>query len=257
MSDRSSVALAAQTWAHFAELSSRHPAVLLLAQSSRLKRLKRGDVLVEESDDGADVFLVASGHVRTIRILDNGQEVWLADAGPGELIGELAALTGQMRTSTVVAATDLQIFAIERAVFLSVAGRHGEVALEVARLLARRLIQTSGQMADLFGKSVAYRVHRELVRLGVPSRTPGELVRLPAPPTITDLRQRVHASREATSRAMSELEERGLVIRKNGLWIVMSLPDDQAGAAKTSARKRIAARPGRKKHPSPRTVTKA
>lgn len=225
MSDRANAALAEQVWARFGELSPRHPALLLLAQSSRLKRLKRGDVLVEESDEGTDVFLVASGHVRTIRLLDNGQEVWLADAGPGELIGELAALTGQMRTSTVVAASDLQIFAIERNVFLSVAGQHGDVALAVARLLARRLVQTSSHMADLFGKSVVYRVHRELVRLGVPSRTPGELVRLPAPPTITDLRQRVHASREATSRAMGELEERGLVVRKNGLWIVMDLPD--------------------------------
>jgi len=225
MPDRAPAALVEDAWAHFSGLSSRHPAVPLLTRSSRLKQLKRGAVLVEESDDDTDVFLVASGHVRTIRLLDNGQEVWLADAGPGELIGELAALTQQMRTSTVVAATDLQIFAIERNVFLSVAGQHGDFALAVARLLARRLIQTSSHMADLFGKSVSYRVHRELVRLGVPSRAPGELVRLPAPPTITNLRQRVHASREATSRAMGELEERGLVVRKNGLWIVMDLPD--------------------------------
>jgi CRP-like cAMP-binding protein len=177
-------------------------------------------------DEDTDVFLVGSGELCTIRRLDDGQEVWLADAKAGELIGELAALTGQMRTSTVIAATDVQVFAIDRIAFLSIASEHGEVALAIARLLARRLVQTSGHMADLFGRTVAFRVHRELVRLGSPSKVPDELVRLAAPPTITDLRQRVHASREATSRAMSDLKERGLVVRKDGLWVVMSLPHD-------------------------------
>jgi CRP/FNR family cyclic AMP-dependent transcriptional regulator len=226
MGDGGRSALVEDVWAKFTELTSGHPAVRSLANSSRPKRLRPGAVLVEEMDEDTDVFLVGSGELRTIRRLDDGQEVWLADAKAGELIGELAALTGQMRTSTVVAATDVQVFAIERAAFVSVAGEHGEVGLAIARLLARRLVQTSGHMADLFGRTVAYRVHRELVRLGAPSQVPGELVRLAAPPTITDLRQRVHASREATSRAMSELRERGLVVKKDGLWIVMSLPDD-------------------------------
>lgn len=226
MADGGSSALIEDVWAKFAGLISGHPAVRSLARASRPKRLRPGAVLVEEMDEDTDVFLVGSGELRTIRRLDDGQEVWLADAKAGELIGELAALTGQMRTSTVIAATDVQVFAIDRIAFLSIASEHGEVALSIARLLARRLVQTSGHMADLFGRTVAFRVHRELVRLGSPSKVPGELVRLAAPPTITDLRQRVHASREATSRAMSDLKERGLVVRKDGLWVVMSLPDD-------------------------------
>jgi CRP-like cAMP-binding protein len=226
MADGGSSALIEDVWAKFTGLISGHPAVRSLARASRPKRLRPSAVLVEEMDEDTDVFLVGSGELRTIRRLDDGQEVWLADAKAGELIGEIAALTGQMRTSTVIAATDVQVFAIDRTAFLSIASEHGEVALAIARLLARRLVQTSGHMTDLFGRTVAFRVHRELVRLGSPSKVPGELVRLAAPPTITDLRQRVHASREATSRAMSDLKERGLVVRKDGLWVVMSLPDD-------------------------------
>jgi CRP/FNR family cyclic AMP-dependent transcriptional regulator len=219
------VSSAAEAWAGFALLPASHPAVVALTSASRPGLLQRGDVLVEEWDDDTAIFIIGSGQLRTVRLLDDGQEVWLADVGKGQLIGELAALTGQKRTSTVIAASNVEIFAIDRDVFLSIAERHGPVALALARLLASRLVQTSGHVADLFGRNVVYRVHRELVRLGLPSREPGELVRLSDPPTITDLKQLVHAGREATSRAMKQLEDDGIVIRRQGMWIVMDMPD--------------------------------
>ncbi len=226
MPDGSSAILLRDAWARFTGLPRNHAAVNTLAEASHVRRLPARSVLVEESDDDTDVFLVETGRLRTIRLLGDGQEVWLADAGPGELVGELSALTGQRRTSSVVAASAVQVYAIERSAFLSAAQRHGEVSFALAKLLAARLVRTSGHMADLFGKTVAYRLHRELIRLGTASPIAGELVRLSAPPTVTDLKQRVHASREATSRAMSDLEERGLVIRTEGVWIVRDLPEN-------------------------------
>jgi CRP/FNR family transcriptional regulator, cyclic AMP receptor protein len=226
MPDGNATALAGTAWSRFAALPGRHPAIALLSDASRAKHLDRGAILVEESDDDTDVFLIASGRLRTVRQLDDGEEVWLADAGPGELVGELAALTGRKRTSTVIAASTVQVFAIDRATFLQIAQDHGAVGLALARLVATRLVQTSGHMADLFGQTVLVRVHRELVRLGTPSRVAGELVRISAPPSINDLRQRVHAGREATSRAVSELADRGVIIRTASEWIVMDWSED-------------------------------
>jgi CRP-like cAMP-binding protein len=182
--------------------------------------MKRGAALLIEGQLDRTVYLLVSGSLRTLLYHADGQEVWLTDASPGELAGEIAALTGGARTSSVFTRSQVCVVAVEQAAFLSIAAEHGVVGLAVARLLARRLAHTSRQMADLAALPVASRLHRELLRLGHPSKTNGELVRLEEPPSVSALAQRIHASRETTSRALRELERHGRVRREAAAWIV-------------------------------------
>ncbi len=64
------------------------------------RKLKAGDTLVEQGDEGEDLFLLLDG-VLSIEV--DGQH--LADLGPGAILGERAVLEGGRRTSTLRAVT--------------------------------------------------------------------------------------------------------------------------------------------------------
>ncbi len=70
----------------------------------RIRTLKEGDVLVEQGQPGADLFLLLDGVVD----VEVDGEV-LAQLGPGALVGERAVLEGGLRTSTLRAVTKCKV----------------------------------------------------------------------------------------------------------------------------------------------------
>ncbi|NEN79215.1 ATP-binding cassette domain-containing protein [Nocardioides zeae] len=64
-------------------------------------RLAPGEVLFRQGDVGDLVYVVESGRVEIVRELAGGAEQLLSTMGPGEYLGELAALTGVPRSATV------------------------------------------------------------------------------------------------------------------------------------------------------------
>jgi CRP-like cAMP-binding protein len=64
------------------------------AGKPKIERLPAGAVLVRQGEPGTDIYLVLDGVVRVER---DGE--WLAEYGPGALLGERALLEGGTRTS--------------------------------------------------------------------------------------------------------------------------------------------------------------
>lgn len=69
-------------------------------QKPQLKKMKAGEVIVEQGSDGADLFLVLDG---VIRAEVDGER--LAEYGPGAILGERSILEGGKRTATLTAIT--------------------------------------------------------------------------------------------------------------------------------------------------------
>jgi CRP-like cAMP-binding protein len=89
----------------FAGISRRQrAAVRALATSIALPA---GAVLMEQGNAARECFIVASGQAD---VLIDGEPV--ATIGPGEVVGELALLTGGPRTATVRARTDVRVFVV-------------------------------------------------------------------------------------------------------------------------------------------------
>ena len=65
----------------------------------------RGRVLMSEHDETPEVHLVLSGFVRVLNHTFTGDQVMIAIRTRGDLIGELSALDGKPRISTVIAAS--------------------------------------------------------------------------------------------------------------------------------------------------------
>jgi hypothetical protein len=73
-----------------------------------IRRLRPGDLLVRQGQPGTDVYLILDGVIRVER---DGE--WLAEYGPGAMLGVRAALEAGVRTSTLVAVTPCRVAAAE------------------------------------------------------------------------------------------------------------------------------------------------
>jgi hypothetical protein len=80
-----------------------------LMSSGRLARrkLKEGEVLVEQGAEGDDLFLILDG---VLRVEVDGEPV--AEMGPGTMLGERASLEGGVRTATLRALTPCRVAAV-------------------------------------------------------------------------------------------------------------------------------------------------
>jgi Cyclic nucleotide-binding domain len=83
-------------------------AQIMKGRKPSMRRLKAGKTLVEQGEEGSEVFLVLDG---VLRVEQDG--VRLAEYGPGALLGERAHLEGGKRTSTLVAVTPCRVAAVE------------------------------------------------------------------------------------------------------------------------------------------------
>jgi hypothetical protein len=81
------------------------------AAKPRVEKLPAGHVLVRQGDRGTEVYLILDG---VIRVEHDGE--WLAEYGPGALLGERAHLEGE-RTSTLVAVTPCRVASVDASQF--------------------------------------------------------------------------------------------------------------------------------------------
>ncbi|MBO0773142.1 MAG: cyclic nucleotide-binding domain-containing protein [Actinobacteria bacterium] len=73
-----------------------------------IDRVPAGATLVRQGEPGTCVYLVLDGVIRVER---DGQ--WLAEYGPGAMLGERASLEGGTRTSTLVAVTACRVASVD------------------------------------------------------------------------------------------------------------------------------------------------
>jgi hypothetical protein len=78
------------------------------AAKPKIRKLKAGTKLVEQGEQGTEVFLLLDG---VLRVEHDGER--LAEYGPGAMLGERAHLEGGVRTSTLVAVTACRVACVE------------------------------------------------------------------------------------------------------------------------------------------------
>lgn len=86
------------------------------------------------------------------------QEVMVALLGPGDMVGEIAALLDTGRSASVVALTPCQVVIVPSQDFLACIHHHPSFALAVTRKMARRLIDANRQI-ELMRGNLEGRIH--------------------------------------------------------------------------------------------------
>jgi sigma-B regulation protein RsbU (phosphoserine phosphatase) len=81
------------------------------------RRLRPGEVILEEGDEGDSLYLISSGRVRIAKRDNSGHETVLALLHPGDFFGELELIDGRPRAARAIATDDCVLYALRRPVF--------------------------------------------------------------------------------------------------------------------------------------------
>ncbi len=185
-------------------------AAATLRASMNLIKLRKGQSLFKEGDDGDHLFVVSSGKVKLGTKSVDGRENLLMILGPGDMFGELSLFDSGPRTATATAVTDSKLLALGQDNVIPWVKEHPEVSLQLLARLASRLRRTNEVVGDLVFSDVPGRVAKALIDLGVKfgdKRTEGLFVNHDL--TQEELAQLVGASRETVNKALADFAQRG------------------------------------------------
>ena len=130
-------------------------ALVDVAQHGRLQRYAKGERIVSELEFGADVYVIVSGEAEISIEPRAGERQVLGKLGPGGLVGEMAALTGELRSATVTATGDLEALVIPDHDFDELRERRPEIAVALVRKLAARLAEAEQSIDTLLATQVS------------------------------------------------------------------------------------------------------
>src|SRR5690606_38507779 len=127
-------------------------------------RWRAHDTVVNQGDPNTSVYLVERGHVLVKVAVPSGQSVTVALLGPGDLFGELAAVTGAMsRTASVVALDDVTTLALPGAEFDRLRREPPAIDRALVEALALRVTDLSERITQAVYESADRRCVRRLL----------------------------------------------------------------------------------------------
>jgi len=108
----------------------------------RFLEVPAGTTLFEEGDTDDDLYFVLRGRLRAIRSGPRGQRQTIGEIGRGETIGELALISGEPRSASILALRDSVVARLTREAFCELLGYEPTLALTVVKGVIERFRRT-------------------------------------------------------------------------------------------------------------------
>ena len=121
----------------FSGLGSKN--LIKVAASLELRHFERGSTILKQGGPGDSFHILRQGKVQVVLERDGSPFASVAELGPGEGFGEMALLTGQPRSATVIALTDVETWSLPKVAFEGLLSENLSLALYFNRSLAERL----------------------------------------------------------------------------------------------------------------------
>jgi CRP-like cAMP-binding protein len=170
------------------------------------------ETILREGDPSDFLFVLLTGWVRVSTNLEDGREIVFGLRGPGDIIGELAGLTGWSRMASVRSIEPATVIQLTSRQLLASVRARPDIAIALVRTTAVRLRQAQDARVGSAAFDVSQRVAVYLVRMTEEhGRTVDEGILLETSLTQQDIANQVGASRRAVARTMALLRSRGVV----------------------------------------------
>jgi len=196
--------LAAQT----ARLQTR-----LLRNARNRYQLQRTAQLFRQGDPAKSLYFLESGLIKLTTKLDHtGREVLVRFVRPGEIFGEGALRSAELRECTALSARTSLVSELPRRYFLDLCHRHPDLWYWFAEMCAERLHETEKRVKLVSFYRVEQRILHSLADLADQfSNGEDPLPAVSIPLSQSELADLVGATRETTSTTLNALERKGLV----------------------------------------------
>ncbi len=118
---------------------------------SQRYQLESGEYLFRQGDAADKVFGIVEGEFSILLESDNGEMI-IAREDRGKLIGEMAAISGEVRSASIRAEGMCEVIGFERELFVSTIINSPKTALKMLKLLSQRISKIDEQVAELLGR---------------------------------------------------------------------------------------------------------
>jgi len=135
----------------------------ILAAKALERKFRAGETIVKQGDPGESLFALADG-VATVRLNVQGTERTVARFRPGNVFGEMSFFTGEPRSATVAAATDVVVYEFTKEDLEPLLLSRPEMMQRFGTLLTARIQANRGDWERLINEA------------GNSRRSPAELV---------------------------------------------------------------------------------
>lgn len=190
-------------------------------------RHEAGSILCHQGDETHHVLIVLSGHVRVSRLTPDGRETVAGVRGPGDVVGELAALDARPRSATLRALVDVETLNVPGVRFAKLCQTEPGIAWVLLGVMVERLRETDRPWAEFGGGHSAQRIAALLLELAVRQ---GKQTKDGVEITLwsggqQELASAAGTSRESVARALRSLRDRKLVSTHRGRIVIHDMAE--------------------------------
>ena len=121
----------------------------LLCFSSERLTYGEGQELFKENSPGDACYLIIDGTIDITVDRENGAKHLIAKMGANEICGEIAVFGEVRRTASATASSRLEVLRISADLFRSVIRENPDAAIELIKILAQRLANTTAHLSVL------------------------------------------------------------------------------------------------------------
>ena len=119
-----------------------------------LRNYQTGEFVFVESEPGAGMYVIRSGHIDIVLKHKSGNPMLLAELEPGDFFGEMALLGDASRSATAVVREPAQLIGFFHPDLLEIINLHpgmgAKISFGLARTMADRLRYTNNQLRDIW-----------------------------------------------------------------------------------------------------------
>ena len=117
-------------------------ALVTIAEATKVHFYSRGEAILRSGTAGDSMFVLHTGTV-SVRLPEDSLTGWhqVAALGPGSVFGEMALLTGEVRTADVVALSDVVALEIGKSSFEAILHNHPELTNAISHQIMQRRAQ--------------------------------------------------------------------------------------------------------------------
>lgn len=102
----------------------------------------RGEALTRQGAEAHWLYIMTEGDAEVRVAVDgNNRTQKVATLHAGDFFGEMGMMTGEPRTATVIAQTDVECYRLDKAAFNNILRRRPQIAEDISHVLARRRVE--------------------------------------------------------------------------------------------------------------------
>lgn len=107
----------------------------------------RGDVMTRQGSEAHWLYIIAGGQADVVWEAPTGEKRVLTRLPPGSTFGEMGLMTGAPRSATVVAASDVECYRLDKSGFEDILHQRHAIADSMSHILAQRLQQNEERLS--------------------------------------------------------------------------------------------------------------